>query len=155
LNTETRSVLIKNLFLVILFSALCIPQLYSQEGDRVITSIEITGLTRTKLHIAQYPLEKFIGRDGSTLNFNEVEAAVKDIGTLELQSIGLVESEDGIMLHVTVTEKWSIFPVPIFTFIFGHISAGFFFADTNAFGIGDLMAFGGIYNKLSWIGVAL
>jgi hypothetical protein len=72
-----------------------------------------------------------------------------------MKSIELVETEDGIILHVTVAEKWSFFPVPFFSFFSGHISLGLFLADTNAFGLRDQMGVGGMYDSSGWTAAAM
>lgn len=139
------------------------PLLYSQENtgaqdaagktatvSGTITDIEITGLKRTKPYIARYPLEKFLGREGSTLDMNEVQAAVRDTGILEPLSIELVDNGEGVTLHVTVQEKWSIFPFPVFMANSAYYSFGLFFSDMNAFGLRDQAAVGGTYGNTGW-----
>ena len=123
-------------------------------SSSVITSIEITGLKRTRQHIAQYPLEKFLGRDAS-LDLNEVHAAVIATGILQPLEVELLENEGALVLHITVEEKWSIFPVPLVMANSDDFSFGLFFADTNAFGLQDTMALGAIYGYPSWMAVAL
>ena len=152
----------KLVFIWITFlSAVCLLPLWSQENAGngalagTITSIEINGLRRMRPHAAQYPLEKFIGRQGSELDLNDVYAAVIDMMTLEPLEAELVESEAGIILRVTVEEKWSIFPVPIVIAGSGETNFGLFLADTNAFGMRDLIALGGMYGSSGWLAMAM
>ena len=130
---------------------LCIQQLHSQEiNNHEIKTIEITGLTRTKPHIARYPLEVFLGRDGSALDLNEVEAVIRGTGVLEPKEIELVEYEDGMILHIIVEEKWSIFPFPMFMAVSGERIMGLYLVDTNFLGILDQAAIGGMYGTAGW-----
>ena len=141
---------------------LCVPLLFAQEGAEreialsgPITSIEISGLKRTKPHIARYPLEQFLGQDAETLDLNEVHAAVKDTGILEPVTVELAETDNGLALRVTVQEKWSFFPVPLVISSSGETSFGLFLADTNAFGLRDQAAVGGVYSPSGLMGMAL
>jgi len=120
-----------------------------------VTSIEVIGLKRTKPHIAHYPLEQFLGRDVETLDSNEVMAAVKDTGILEPVQVELAETESGITLRVTVEEKWSFFPVPMVMGGSGGVSFGLFLAETNAFGLRDQAAVGGMYGTSGFLVTAL
>jgi len=139
-------------FVFTVFLVLLIPCISAQDG--VITSIEVTGLKRTKPHIARYPLEKFLGRDAQTLDLNEVTAAIKDTGILEPQQVELVETEEGITLRVAVEDKWSFFIAPVAFGGSGGINAGLFMADTNAFGLRDQTAIGGLYGTSGIIAIA-
>ena len=131
------------------------PEAAPSNINSVITSIEIIGLKRTSPGIARYPLEKFLGRDGAELDFNEVYAAVKDTNILEPNLVELVETTEGLLLRVTVTEKWSIFPVPVVMASSGDYSAGLFLADTNALGLMDMAALGAMYSSSGWMAMLM
>jgi len=135
------------------FLVLCVFPLHAQE--RVISSVEVIGLKRTKPHIARYPLEKFIGREAGSLDFNEVQAAVKDTGILEPLYIEFVDTEEGCTLRVTVDEKWSLIPFPLVISGSGGTSFGLFLLDTNAFGLRDQAALGGMYGSSGWMAMAM
>jgi len=128
---------------------------HERELSGPITSIEISGLKRTKRHVAMYPLEPFLGREAETLDLNEVHAAIKSTGILESKTIELVKQESGIVLQVSIEEKWSFFPVPLIMGGSGDTSYGLFLADTNAFGLRDQAAIGGIYSASAIMGMAL
>ena len=151
---DQRNFWSKYCFLTIaVLMCLCIFPLYPQEGH--IISIEVIGLKRTKPHIAHYPLEKFIGREASSLDLNEIEAVIKDTGIMELVKTELVEAENGLILRLTIEEKWAIFPFPLIMAGSGRYSFGFFLADMNAFGLRDQAAFGGIYSSSGWMAMAM
>ena len=143
----------------ILILIFCLQPLYSQE----IVSIEITGLKRTKPHIAHYPLEKFLGMDGSTLDLNEVEAAVRDTGILEPNKIELVETDvntnsgiaSGYILRVDMAEKWTIIPFPVLTAFPGSYNLGLFIIDSNFLGIRDQAVVGGTFGTPGWMMMAM
>lgn len=145
------------LLFIVIFQVLLFRPVYAQDEKEtgIIKYIEVIGLKRTKPHIARYPLEKFLGREGDSLDLNEVMAVVLDTMVLEPVTAELIEKEDGLILRVTVEEKWSIFPVPLFMINSGEINAGLFLADTNAFGIQDITALGGMYGSSGWLTMVL
>jgi hypothetical protein len=120
-------------------------------GADPIGELEIRGLKRTKLHVAEQPLRKFIGREGADLDLNEVRAAIIDTGILNPLTVEVA----GSVLTVTVEEKWSIIPLPLFSAGAGGISGGGAFMDTNAFGLRDTMVLGGIFGAGGWMVTAL
>ncbi|GHU82320.1 hypothetical protein FACS189468_6390 [Spirochaetia bacterium] len=126
-------------------------------GEGIITGVSVLGLKRTKPHIAEYPLRKFIGREAADLDIDEVRAAVIDTGILEPLSveIGDAPSGEGKLLLVTVAEKWSIFPLPLVMVGSGGSSFGLFFLDANAFGLNDKFALGAMYGQQEWMGMLM
>jgi hypothetical protein len=114
-------------------------------AENLITSVSVSGLRRTKPHIIERPLQKYIGMEAESIDINEVFALVKSAGILEPLSVELLDSQDGTgkILAVTVRDKWSIFPIPIVGIHSGGWSAGGVLVDANAFGINDtIMAMG-------------
>ncbi|MDR2028013.1 MAG: hypothetical protein LBP93_00595 [Treponema sp.] len=126
------------------------PQTGDDAGPGTITGISITGLKRTKPHVAEGPLKKFIGRQA--VDVDEVHAAILDAGILEPVSIEIGDAPegDGKILNIEVREKWSIFPLPIVSVNSGGTSGGGFFVDTNAFGLNDKFVAGGLYGSGGW-----
>ena len=121
----------------------------------LIIDIEITGLRRTRPHIARYPLERFIGRDGAALDMLEVQAAVMDTGVLEPIREELTESEGGFILHVTVRERWAAFPAPVIMANTDDFNFGLFFMDTNVLGLRHTIVSGGMYGTSGWMAMAM
>jgi hypothetical protein len=110
------------------------------EDGNLITAVTVIGLKRTKPHIIEKPLQKFIGIDAATIDTNEVFAVVQSSGVLEALSVEILEQAgNGKILAVTVREKWSFFPIPIVSVNSSDWSAGGVLADANAFGVKDMM----------------
>jgi hypothetical protein len=130
-----------------------LPDVQISEGSGIITSVEVRGLKRTRTKVTDYALEKFIGRDAGSLDINEVKAAVLDTGVLNPVSVEFLP-EDGRLL-VYVEEKWSFFPFPLIMINSGETNFGLFLADTNAFGLRDQAAVGGMYGSDEWMGMVL
>jgi hypothetical protein len=115
--------------------------------ENLITSVSVPGLRRTKPHIIERPLQKYIGMDAESIDINEVFALVKSAGILEPLSVEILDDQggNGKTLAVTVRDKWSIFPIPIFGIHSGGWSAGGVVVDANAFGINDTMMAMGLF----------
>jgi hypothetical protein len=77
------------------------------------------------------------------------------MGVLEPSLVELIPGENGTELRVTVEEKWSILPLPMASFGSGGTSFGLFLIDTNAFGLRDQMAVGGMFGSAGWMAAAM
>ncbi|MCL2801387.1 MAG: hypothetical protein FWD28_06490 [Treponema sp.] len=146
---------IRDSFFIIIFFVLLAVPVYSQDITETITSIEIIGLTRTKLQAAKYPLEKFIGQERSAFDQNEVFAAIKNTSVLEPISAELIETEDGLILQVTVEEKWTLFPFPMIFAGSGETIYGLFLYEANAFGLRDMAVIGGMFGSFGYRLIAI
>jgi hypothetical protein len=116
-----------------------------------ITEIAVLGLNRTKPQVAEAPLRKFLGREGASLDLDEVRAAV--IATEILEPVAV--EVKGTVLTVRVEEKWSILPLPLFFMDSAGINAGVAFMDTNAFGLNDKLLLGGMYGSGGWLATGM
>ncbi|MDR1250480.1 MAG: hypothetical protein LBK63_14425 [Treponema sp.] len=121
---------------------------------QTVTAVSVRGIKRTKPHVAEYPLQKFIGQDGMLLDFNEVHAAIVGTGILEPLSIGVepVPDGEGLILIVDIREKWALFPFPVFfADSSGNMRGGGAFMDANAFGLNDTFIVAGLYGSSGWL----
>jgi hypothetical protein len=118
-----------------------------EDGNR-ITAVSVIGLKRTKPHIIEKPLQKFVGKDSGTIDTTEVCAVVQTSGILEPLSVEILEQAgNGKILAVTVREKWTFFPIPLVSVNSSGWSAGGVLADANAFGIKDMMMVMGVFGS--------
>jgi hypothetical protein len=145
-------------FLMITVTFFCWPVSFLQAqdendaGGNRISSLSISGLKRTRLSTAERPLKKYIGIETDKLDTNEVWADIINAGILEPLSVEIQTVESGEqVLMVTVREKWSIFPLPIFMTGTGGMSAGGVIYDANAFGLNDKLFLTGIYFSDGWL----
>jgi hypothetical protein len=121
---------------------------------QTISAVSLRGLKRTRLHVAEYPLKKFIGQDGMLLDFNEVNAAIINTGILEPLSVGveLAPDRESLILVVEVREKWTFFPVPVFFMDSnGDMRGGGALMDANAFGLNDTFIAAALYASSGWL----
>lgn len=145
-----------SLFFLMIFVIYAADMAFSQTGDdagtEFITGISLTGLKRTKPHVAEGPLKKFIGHRGDAIDIDAVHAVILDTGILEPVSVEITDAPggDGKILKIEVREKWSIFPLPIVAVNSGGTSGGGFFVDTNAFGLNDKFIAGGLFGSGGW-----
>jgi hypothetical protein len=117
-----------------------------EDGNRV-SAVSVAGLKRTRPHVIEKPLRKFIGRDAGSVDTNEVFAIVKGTGILEPLSVEILDNQEGSgkTLAITVKEKWSVFPVPFGGVNSSGWSAGGVLMDANAFGLRDQLMVMGIF----------
>jgi hypothetical protein len=137
-------------FFVFFFFSVSFLTAQSESGDDRITALSITGLNRTRLSTAEQPLRKFIGLSADQVNPDDVRAAILATGILEPIEVEI----EGQVLAVTVREKWTIFPVPVFMASSDGIMGGLAFFDANAFGLNDSFFIAGIYHSDGWVATA-
>lgn len=147
---------------LVLCLLLCAAAVFGEEYPEIqsarsgeITSVSFTGLKRTRSHVAEEPLRKFIGTDAADIDQAEVFAAVMDTGILEPKAMSIEDGPEGKVLSITVKEKWAIIPMPIFFMNSAGFSAGAAVMDTNAFGLRDQMALAGMYRTGGWMAMAM
>jgi len=137
-------------FVAMLFAAL---QIFAKQ----ITGICVTGLTRTQPRIIEAPLQRFIGSDAQDVDLHEVHAVIGDLGVLEPLEIKLRYNDDetGKILAVTVRERWTIFGMPFFSVTPRGWIVGGGIADTNAFGLRNMLVLAGAYGSREWFAMTM
>jgi hypothetical protein len=124
----------------------------SSDANRII-DIEIHGLKRTKPSTAEEPLLRFLGTNAEEIDVDEVHAAILGLGILDPLEVTIEDAENasGKILRVNVHEKWSIFPLPAFSITSSGYIIGAMFMDSNAFGVNDKFALGGMFGTVGWM----
>ena len=122
-----------------------------------ITGVYIAGLRRTQPHIVEAPLQRFIGSSALDVDLNEVHAAIGDLGVLEPVEIVLRYNDDesGKILAVTVRERWTILGMPFFSVTPRRWIVGGGIADTNAFGLRNMLVLAGAYGPNEWFAMTM
>ena len=120
---------------------------YNRNYNIYIDELYITGLSRTRLSTAERPLRRFIGLPAREVDTNDVQAAILATGILEPLTVEI----DGGVLSVTVREKWTIFPIPVFMAGSDGMMGGLAFFDANAFGLNDNFFLAGMYHSDGWL----
>jgi len=107
-----------------------------------ISKISVLGLKRTKARVPEKLLSRFLGTSVSDLNEETVITILLETGIFEDIEVRTKQAEDGssdtgTTLEVTVSEKWSIIPLPVFVASSDGLTAGAGLIDANAFGLND------------------
>ena len=130
-------------------------------GNRV-SGVAVIGLKRTKPHVAEQPLRKFIGMDADAVNTDDVYAAILATGILEPVEVFFADVPErdpegpGKILVAVVEEKWTFFPLPIIVAGSDTSNFGLAIMDSNAFGLNDKMILMGMYSPAgSWAATAM
>lgn len=118
----------------------------------VVADISVSGLTRTRPAVARRLLEGFIGRDVASIREDEVAAVLLDTGIFEEIELRFEERPEGALMAVSLREKWSIIPLPIFAAGSDGVVAGAALIDANAFGLNDKLFAVGLALPGGWMG---
>jgi outer membrane protein assembly factor BamA len=133
----------------------------AESGGNRVSGVTVIGLKRTRPHVAEQPLRKFIGMEIDAINTEDVYAAIMDMGILEPVEVffaddlerdeGLGSEAAGKILVAVVEEKWAFFPLPIIVIGSDTSNFGLAIMDSNAFGLNDKMILMGMYSpEGSW-----
>lgn len=126
--------------------------LTAQEGNGpVITEISVSGLKRTRRSVPEKLLKRYIGVSVSALDTNAVIATLLDTGIFEDIRIDTRVEGEGAIMAVTVSEKWSLIPLPVFIAASEGITAGAAVIDANAFGLNDKIFAVGLFLPGGWM----
>jgi outer membrane protein assembly factor BamA len=137
-------------------------------GANRVSGVAVIGIKRTRPHVAEQPLRKFIGMDVDSVNTEDVYAAIMATGILEPVEVFFVDVPErdaperdgpegpGKILVVVVEEKWTFFPLPIIVAGSDTNNFGLAIMDSNAFGLNDKMILMGMYSPAgSWAATAM
>jgi hypothetical protein len=131
------------------------PHYISAQNDRageygIITGFEVVGLKKTRHSVIEKTLHPFMGLWEFDVSINDIHAAIISTGILQPEKIEIQNNTGGPgkIIYLELSEKWSIFPMPVFfADTDRNISGGLFVANMNAFGINDRFAIGGIFGS--------
>ncbi|MDR2053221.1 MAG: hypothetical protein LBP80_07390, partial [Treponema sp.] len=130
----------------------------AEAGGSRVSGVAVIGLKRTRPHVAEQPLKKFIGMDAGAVNTDDVYAAILAMGILEPVEVFFADAPEGTgkILVVVVEEKWAFFPLPIIVAGSDTSNFGLAVMDSNAFGLNDKMILMGMYSPAgSWAATAM
>ncbi|GAB1481894.1 hypothetical protein MASR2M78_07090 [Treponema sp.] len=82
-------------------------------------------------------LSRYIGVSSTDIDEDEIAAILIETGIFENIRVSTLPLLGGTELSVTVDEKWSILPLPVFVAGSDGITAGAALIDANAFGLND------------------
>lgn len=129
-----------------------------EAGGGRVSGVFVAGLKRTKPHVAEQPLRKFIGMDAGSVNTEDVYAAILATGILTPVEVFFEDDPGaaGKTLIAVVEEKWTFFPLPIVIASQDTGSFGLALMDSNAFGLNDKLILAGVYSLTgSWTATAM
>jgi len=156
INTPFSNPLRATILTVLLASAMLPTATFGQSaatGDSPITRVSVEGLRRTKPGVTERLLRQFIGTPAADLDQAAVIAVLLDTGIFEDIQIETREDTDtdGTLMAVTLKEKWSFIPLPVFVAASDGITAGAAVIDANAFGLNDKIFSVGLILPAGWM----
>ena len=119
-----------------------------------VTALTVRGLKRTKTIVLELKLGRYIGRSAREIDLDEVEAAIVEMGIFDDIEATIDASDPSRpTLSLSVEEKISIVPLPIFAYTSDGLVGGFGLIDANAFGLNDKALAVGLYQSTGWMGI--
>lgn len=136
-----------------LFLILFTPSLLeSQEKKNApITEISVSGLRRTQERVIDDLLEEYKGIPSDELDKNAVIATLLNTGLFEDIEVSTNPNPEGATMAITLSEKWSILPLPVFVAGSSGITAGVAVIDSNSFGLNDKLFTVGLLLPGGWM----
>lgn len=133
-------------------------QLYAQttgRGEELVNDLRIDGLKRTQPAVVERLLARFMGRRVDDIDLDDVDAILRQTGLFSRTEAAIqFDGEEAPVLTVSVEEKWTILPIPMFFAGSDGIVFGGTVMDMNAFGLGDKAFLGGLYSSNASFGFA-
>ncbi len=111
-----------------------------------IRDIEFEGLKRTRRSYLLAELSDYIGIKASEFDKQAMETDLQRIGLFDEIHISLRPLGKDAVVHVSLKEKWSIIPIPMFSYV-DEFMGGLFLMDMNAFGANNKAVIGGFGSK--------
>ncbi len=122
-------------------------------GDGRVADITVSGLKRTKPFVVRRILNRFIGQSASDLDLDEVQASLRETGLFDDIDVSIDATDPANpLLVVSLDEKQSILPIPVFAATSDGLIAGLGLIDANAFGRNDKAIAVGLYRSAGWFG---
>jgi outer membrane protein assembly factor BamA len=111
----------------------------------VIRGVEIAGNEHTAEEVIRHALGVSPGDPFDQESVPRLEQRVRNLRLFTSVSIQPIEEEErSVVLLVTVQERWTLLPVPVFVSSKGSTGAGLFLLESNLFGRGKQLSIGGV-----------
>lgn len=121
---------------------------FSEFYSKQIESINFSGMKKTQNSYIQSKIHKYIDVPLSEKVLHELETTLKIENLFDEMNFSMSPaSESKVSINIDVKEKITFIPLPFIAFSSGNAYGGLMIMDTNAFGIKDMFAFGGIISK--------
>ncbi|MCR5288680.1 MAG: hypothetical protein K6E51_01665 [Treponema sp.] len=134
---------------IIVCFGILVSSIFTVFADKV-TEVAYKGLWRTKESYMNKITGDLEGKNFSELNVEELKEKILVGGQFSECEITYIEKgEDSGTLEISVKEKLSVIPLPLFSWSDKDFTGGLILMDTNAFGLGNTFMTGGIFSKES------
>lgn len=121
-----------------------------------VSKINFSGLKKTKDFYIQSKVKKFLNKSVKDFDLHGLETTLQLEGLFDEIQISMQDSGAGeASVEVSVKEKITFIPLPFAAYSDSGFMGGLMIMDTNAFGVKDMFAFGGIYSPGSLMGMAM
>lgn len=115
-------------------------------NEKIVGDITIRGLKRTKTHIVLETIELESGDSLGGLTPEDLEQRLLKAGIFNPGEISFTEHEDLIDIDIEVYDKWTLLPIPLFSFNQDEQSFSGLIYEQNLFGLKKQLLIGGGYS---------
>ncbi len=116
----------------------------SATAGAVVTRVEVEGNRRTSAAFVEDALGVQPGQAFDPASVPRLEQRLLNRRIFRAVQVTPVPGEGGVVLHVSVDEKLTLFPVPFLSVSSGVYTAGLAIVDANALGGGEQLVMGGL-----------
>ncbi len=122
-----------------------------QHGDKKISSIQIKNNKKTNLTVIKRWLKNQPGNLLSQFNVTDLlENAYKSNLVSNVTILYQRDKGKGVIIHIVLKEKWSLYVFPIFYYLQDTILGGAFLVESNFLGYDIGVTMGGIGSNRGW-----
>ncbi len=108
---------------------------FAASSDAKVSSVEITGLTKTKKSVLESLIRLEEGEQLTRARYRDTQQNLKRTGLFESINFYYRKSPEGYRVHIDLKEKSTFVPIPFFSASDGNYSFGFALYEANFLGL--------------------
>ena len=131
----------------------------SIHSEKVLSKISIRGLARTREGVILQYIPVRAGEKMANLDLDQLRVYLERLRIFSQVTIHLTEVDEELpcqahcTLLITVKEKWSLYPIPVYVKYRDTEIGGAFLVESNAMGENKGVALGGLISNRGWQGL--
>jgi hypothetical protein len=123
-------------------------------GDQPIVAVDVEGLRRTRAVVVWQWIDCSVGEPLSRCDLPAIRDRLYHLAIFSDIEVALDERPEGVGIVFRLTEKWTLYPVPMLWYSPGTQLAGLILVEANLLGYNKGVALGGVYSNRGWYALA-
>lgn len=147
-------------FAILLFGAGELIALEPIRAQRVLRAVSVIGLNRTNENVVRQFISVKPGDSADAADTQEIRTQIERLKIFSRTRVELIEEgsenpcQKHCMLRITVSEKWSLYPVPVYVSYRDTVIGGAFLVESNFLGQNKGVALGALASNRGWQALA-